>query len=480
MTTFADEQTKQKRWRTEVPQKQATFDAMLANEFRSADELRAWQRSALQNVVAFVARQTRYYRELFACLGLHPSDLSEVEHLPRLPILRKHEVFEHEAELWPEVLPPGEQRHGPTHSSGTTGRSVSVQHCTSSLLMFSLLWQRQARWFDLDPNGIFLDVRIGSEVSCDAEGKPNPDGVVIQRARWPHLGSFFRTGPQLGFNLSNPIAQQVAWLQSLRPTYAMSYPGLMEEWMLTAGGSKPVDSLRCLIGIGSHVTPSLRARLESTYGIPLHQTYGLNEMGKVALRCEAGRYHVHSEHSLVEIVHPDGKPCEPGQTGHILVTSLRNWAMPLLRYDTGDLAEVVNGPCPCGRTLPSFGEVIGRYRRYAGLPDGTRERVNVLLSAFGQMATADLAFLRRYQLYQRRDNQFELRLETTAPVSEAFRRHIEQTWAKLDPKGSTPLTICEVDQIPPAPSGKLLDFQSEFYADPQVNAPAQGRVDANG
>ena len=58
--------------------------------------------------------------------------------------------------------------------------------------------------------------------------------------------------------------------------------------------------------------------------------------------------------------------------------------MPLIRYDTGDLAQAVEGPCPCGRTLPSFGEIAGRYRRFAGLPDHTRDRVRVLQRAFAR------------------------------------------------------------------------------------------------
>jgi phenylacetate-CoA ligase len=46
--------------------------------------------------------------------------------------------------------------------------------------------------------------------------------------------------------------------------------------------------------------------------------------------------------------------------GHVLVTTLRNTAMPLIRYRTGDLAVRRDEPCICGRTLPMLDRVIGR------------------------------------------------------------------------------------------------------------------------
>ena len=103
----------------------------------------------------------------------------------------------------------------------------------------------------------------------------------------------------------------------------------------------------------------MREHIERSFGCPIHQNYGLNEIGLVATRCDAGRYHVHSEHCIVEIVGPDGRSVAPGETGRLIVTGLNNWAMPLLRYDADDLGTAVEGPCPCGRTLPSFGDVVG-------------------------------------------------------------------------------------------------------------------------
>ena len=490
MTNYALEQEKQRRW---VPEPQfrgwTVWNELLENEFRPVAEQYDWQCRALQAIVRHAVENTPYYAALFARLGLRAADIAAPEDLRRVPVMHKHVVIESERDLCARMLPPGEKAAGATQSSGTTGRPVRVHQSSASQMMFSVLWHRQARWFDLDPMGSMLDVRAAVEVGRDAYGRPNPEGNIVRRNRWRYLGRFFATGPEYGFNLppgtgaasaitvrlstdpeqgfnrSSIIDQHVVYLRQLNPEYAMSHPSLFEEWMMAAGGTRPVDTLKTLIGIGSQLTPTLRIQLEQTYRIPLHQTYGLNEFGKVGLRCEAGRYHIHVEHCLAEVVDAEGRPCAPGQIGHVVVTSFTNWAMPLLRYDTGDMAVAVTGPCPCGRTLPSIGEIAGRYREYLGLPEGTGERVNTLMTAFVTFPADRLSFLRRYQIHQDRHNRFELRLQTVGPIPDAFIAHVKRAWDPVAGVSPVPLTIMRVDAVDAAPSGKLLDFTSELYTD---------------
>src|SRR3546814_11153852 len=80
-------------------------------------------------------------------------------------------------------------------------------------------------------------------------------------------------------------------------------------------------------------------------------------------------YHAQSENVLLEVVDDDGRPCGPGETGRVLITSLHNFATPLIRYELGDYAEV-GSPCACGRGLPVIKQVLGRKRNRLILSDG--------------------------------------------------------------------------------------------------------------
>jgi phenylacetate-CoA ligase len=188
---------------------------------------------------------------------------------------------------------------------------------------------------------------------------------------------------------------------------------------------------------------------------------------------------VHREHCLIEIVDEEGRACGPGETGRIVITGLSNFAMPLIRYDTGDLAEVGDGPCPCGRTLPSFGEIVGRYGRAAYLPAGTMGPVLALREAIETMPAATMRGLREFQIHQYADKRMELRLVVRAPLSDAFYDHVRAEWAKATGDGGVELTCSHFDHIPRT-GGKSEVFTSDFMP-ARDGKPLTGRApDAGG
>ncbi|MBT5038934.1 MAG: hypothetical protein HOM52_10520, partial [Rhodospirillaceae bacterium] len=192
--------------------------------------------------------------------------------------------------------------------------------------------------------------------------------------------------------------------------------------------------------------------------------------GIVALKCPAGRYHVHGEHCLVELVGDDGQPVAPGEIGRIVVTAFRNLAMPLIRYDTDDLAQSVEGPCACGRTMPGFGEVIGRYSRIAYLPDGTLGLVGAVRDALETMPVEIAQNLRQFQLHQFRNNRFELRLLTAGALPDAFIERVNKTWQKAVAGQNQRLDIATVEKIERSPGGKFQDFTSDHVPAPDIAA----------
>src|SRR5208282_3466525 len=133
--------------------------------------------------------------------------------------------------------------------------------------------------------------------------------------------------------------------------------------------------------------------------------YSTVEAGYCALQCpEHEHYHVQSESALVEVLDKAGDPCRPGESGRLVVTSLHNFAMPLIRYDTGDFAEP-GGPCSCGRGLPVLDRIVGRVREMLVMPSGAR--------SFPRLRTeklADIAGVVQFQVVQKSIRDLEVRL----------------------------------------------------------------------
>lgn len=466
MTSLKEELAEQERWNACALGRVAIFNSFIEREFVTPERHHELTTKRLAALVRFSGKHVPYYRTLFSRLGLDAASPDVWEILHALPILNKLDIQENAGALRAATLPRGETFGGVTASSGTTGRPTKVYQTASFMRMFGLLMQRHYRWFRLDPRAKLASIRLASQLPKMENKATVVGGEDRQLPTWQYVGADFRTGPFVGFDVTNPVEGQIAFLRRERPDYLVSYSESLEHLAFAAGDERPVDSLNAVIAISEQLTVGMRERITRGFGVPIHQGYGLNEIGLVACRCEAERYHVHVEHCLAEILNEEGNACVPGETGRVVVTALGNAAMPLLRYDTGDLAEAVSGECPCGRTLPAFSEIIGRYSRIAFLPDGTLGLVDVLRSAVEAMPIELARELRQFQIHQFRDSGFELRLAVRAPLPAGFATRVRAAWGENAATGGQPLAIIEVKEIARLPGGKFQVFTSDFMPAP--------------
>jgi phenylacetate-CoA ligase len=161
-------------------------------------------------------------------------------------------------------------------------------------------------------------------------------------------------------------------IERYRPVSLFGYPSslaLLAEHARKQGRSPTFPSLRAVFVTGEVCYPHHRELLTSFYGVPIADCYGSREAGFIAHECPEGRMHLTAESVLVEIVQ-NGRPVPVGEIGEIVVTHLDAYAMPFVRYCTGDVGRLLPGRCPCGRGLPLMDVVQGRTTDFLYLPDG--------------------------------------------------------------------------------------------------------------
>lgn len=105
------------------------------------------------------------------------------------------------------------------------------------------------------------------------------------------------------------------------------------------------------------LTPYVKRYLERIFQCKVFDSYGCSEFGPVAFACQHDGKHIFEDSVFVEIV-DQGRYLDH-EAGEIVVTSLDNPAMPLIRYRTGDIGKLVTGPCGCKRTTKMI-EIYGR------------------------------------------------------------------------------------------------------------------------
>lgn len=474
MTELAQELQSQAMWRPRQGSISPGYlDSMARFEFLPPAELQDILDRQWKSLVAYSESAVPYYRERFASAGIQIEDFRGRTDIERLPILTKLDLLDHVKSLKSSSLPAGEKIFGWFRSSGTTGRRTRVLMTRRSNRMFSFALQRLMRWSRWDPMGTMAEIRpANAHPQRKKRGPALPDGETLRSPGWNYLARYFETGPLVACNSSNSLEYKLQWLRDERPDYLMTYPGTLESLAFLAQG-RPVDSLGGIRSISSQVTGGMRRRIEENFQLPVQQNYGLNEIGIAANRCEAGRYHIEINHCDLEIVDEYGYAVPPGSMGRVLVTGFTNLAMPLLRYDTTDLAERLDGPCPCGRTLPGFGRLEGRFRAWKHTPAGTRQRVNLLIDTIDDMPNEWMKNLRQYQVHQYQDESYELRLDTRAALPKQFRRTIESAWLEAFGELSS-LGFKEVDHIPPSPGGKQQQFTTDFLAGTTHSTTVQG------
>jgi len=394
-----------------------------------------------------------FHRERLNAAGYRPGMEVTAELWARIPVVSRRELQELGSKAVSPHLPEEHGSFMTDSTSGSTGvplhfaKSDHVQTIWSAITLREALWHRRDFRLKLgalkrDPEGL----------SFAPAGRAYPDWAAP-------FAAVYATGPATVLDSRCTTAERAAWLLQEKPAYLVGFPGLIRDVaqdFLERG--IPFTSLKGVNTRGEPVDPELREISRRAFGAEVTDMYSANEVGYIALQCpEAEQFHVQSESALVEVLDGAGRPCAPGEIGTIVVTPFHNFAMPMLRYALGDLAEV-GTPCACGRGLPVLRRILGRARDTLALPSGTRRYARLEIKALQQVPG-----IVQFQVVQKTLYDIEMKLVTRrklGPEDEAaLRAEIKKSLGDY-----LSVVFTYHDEIPRAPSGKYFDFLSEVPA----------------
>jgi phenylacetate-CoA ligase len=154
---------------------------------------------------------------------------------------------------------------------------------------------------------------------------------------------------------------------------------------------------------------------------------------------------------MVEVLNEAGEPCGPGEVGRVVLTSLHNFAMPLIRYANRDYVEV-GPPCPCGRGAPTIKRVVGRERNMALGLDGKK-----FWPKFNRSVWSAIEEIDEIQLVQTERDHFEIKVVSEQPLDLPQQRKLES--AICESLGHTyRLSYQHLSELPRHANGKYERF----------------------
>ena len=303
------------------------------------EKLAEHQLSSLGRILD-AAMRSEPYRRLY---GTHPR-IEQLEDLKTLPVIDRRYLGEF----------PVEQRLTEQHddleeepSTGTSGEVMMTLRTTDETRYLDALLGRQLFAQGIAPGARRLNLLVGMTDSDPLEVR----GHLSSISAWA------------------PVERQAEAARSFDPSFISGPPSSLIELGNATGGIQ-VDAL---MTFGEVVTDLDRRELRSLYGTDPLDQYVSSEAGQIAWECTSrSGYHVNADAVLLEVLDDDDEPTAVGEAGHLVITTLWNPTMPVIRYRVGDIGRLLPGPCPCGISLPLLDAVEGRDTDRPVAHDGRR------------------------------------------------------------------------------------------------------------
>lgn len=395
-------------------------------ELKSREELANQQKVYLKNLLNHCLQKIPYYKDMGISFVDEPYVL-----LKRFPLIKKAEI---KAQIHRFVDP---QAHSLVveKSSGSSGIQGEVymtrKEQFSALATQTFMWE----WSGYRLGSPFLQLGI----------TPNrPFHKIVK-------DSVLKTIYQQAFDIDpNEVITTLRKIKSGKYFFGGYASGLYSYALLAEQAGLEDIRFKSVISWGDKMFDHYRTKIESTFGCQVFDTYGCTEGIMIAGQCEYGKYHILTPNLILELLDENGKEVEPGELGHVVVTRLDAYAMPLVRYYLGDLAirENTEMTCACSRPFPILRRIVGRDTDLVKTRSG-----KILIVHFFTGIMEHIPEVRQFRIIQE-----ELDSITFEYIPDAlFTTDVLPKITKIiHEKLNEPMEIVfkEVNQIPNSPSGK--------------------------
>ena len=408
-------------------------------QFLSENELRNFQRKRFEELLTHCKKNVSYYREF---LDTYDEKSFKNFDIKSLPILTKDILRNKFNELKSDDL---HSRDWMINSSGgSTGEPVKIIQDTYYSYHSEARKNICFQWAGLETGDNLIKL-WGSERD-----------ILGTNRLLDKIKNFLKNEIILNaFILSHPIMKKfIKIFNSSKPSVILAYVNAIYELSNFAKNEDiKVSHQKSVISTSGVLYPFLRKEIEMIFGCEVYDQYGSREVSCIASECEYHNgLHISEETIILEIVDENGNECPVGVEGDVLVTSLVNYAMPIMRYKIGDRAIMEPGFCICGRFHKRLKNVVGRSMDNFKLRDGTIIPSEYFIHFIGVVLNRGI--LKKIQIIQKSYDVIDLHVvySNEEILSEDI-QNIIQAVKKVMGENCT-VNIHEKENIAPNNSGK--------------------------
>lgn len=318
-------------------------------KIRTERELRRIQLEGLQWTVNHVYKNSEFYRNRFDEAGVKPKHIKSLKDLSKLPFTTAKDL--QEGYPFPLRSVPFEKIVRIHASSGTTGKRKVLCYTQKDIHDWANMFARCYEMAGVTPKDR-VQVAVGYGV-------------------WT-AGVGFQLGVERIGAMAIPIGpgnldMQCQFLEDFQSTVlcaTASMAILMGEEVQRRGLKGRIALKKVIMG-SERSSDAMRAKMKELLGVDhVFDIIGLTELYGPGTGIDCIYHegiHYWADYYILELLNPDTlEPVSPGETGEMVVTTLRKEASPLIRYRTRDLTKLIPRRCSCGSILPLHDRLLGR------------------------------------------------------------------------------------------------------------------------
>lgn len=412
------------------------------NQWLKRSELEKIQRRRLRAIIKHAYDNVEFYHRKFKAVGITPDDIKVVEDLIKIPVTTKSEVRNgfRTRQIINRGLDLSKCHLGRT--GGSTGEPLTV------------VYDKKAEDFQ-------KAVAIRSYMGAGGRFRDkwaivtSPQRMLTKRRWFQQLGFL----SPVYISLFDPAERHIDVLRRLKPDVLEGYSSSL--WLLARAMRKNgIDDIkpRSLITSAEVLSQKVRNFISSTFGVEIFDQFGCIEVGRSAWECEehAG-YHMDIDALVMEFVE-DNEEVAPGESGRLLYTSLYNYAMPLIRYDIGDICIHTEELCSCGRGLPLIKHIEGRTDDFVTIPNG-----RIFSPIIWTIIMRPIPGIAQFRVIQETKNRFVVQIVKDYDFSANTVPQVEEGIKRV--LGDVQVETEVVEEIPKDKAGKLRSVISKVKVD---------------
>lgn len=359
------------------------------NQWLKPSELQKIQGKKLRAVIKHAYSNVEFYHKKFEAAGIKPDDIRTIEDLPKVPVTTKSEIRNsvRTGKILSKNRNPSKCHFERT--GGSAGEPLDVVYDEKALDFQKAVAVRS-----------FLEIGVGFRdkwvvITSPPRARMQKQWFQILRVLSPVYLSVF-----------DSVEHHISIIKRLNPDVIAAYTSSL--WLLAkAIREKRIDSIRPRVVYTSAevLTDEVRKFVNDTFDLEIFDMFGCAEVGRSAWECEEHvGYHMDVDALAMEFV-KENEHVAPGEMGRLLYTSLYNYAMPLIRYDVGDMCVPTDELCPCGRGLPLIKHIEGRRDDLVVTPDG-----RVLSPRIFSIMMREIPGIVQYMIIQETKSEFVVQL----------------------------------------------------------------------